>query len=218
MIYANHTKKGTGIEIWGDFEDLANLYNTVSKLLLCDSNESKTRERCRLLSIISSEIRHALCGYREIKNQVDRNKNITTYYGFKVDWITMLYTISTLRYNAALITTDELDQCNLYQLEYWTKSALEAYDSEGARFIKLFINARIDITTEYVYLIHQNILRTYLSQKPSKKRYRNIPDLIISMANGEKLTDFINDMKFYMESEGCLIHDIEIGDDISFEW
>ncbi len=214
MIYANPTIYGTGIEIWGDYEDLANLYNTMDKLMMFEAKGNSAIGRCYLISTILQEIRHCIKGHREIENKTDNNNNNTTYYGFKVDWITLLYTISALRYNAALISTDNLDQCNLYQLEYWTSTALEKYDFEGARYIKLFINARIDITSEYIYPIYQNVLSMYLTQKPSKKRFRNITNLITSMSSGEKLTDFITEIRLFMLTNECSINDIEIGKDI----
>lgn len=215
MIYANPTPKGTGIELWGDHQDLTCLYDSVCKLAYYSDSMPANAAACerndRLLSIISYEIRKAFKGQRMITHEVDNGVFKTTYYGFRVDWITLLYSISSLRYNAGYTNLDNLDLSNLLILEYWTKSALNRFDKTGAANIELFINSRIDITTEYVYLIHQRLIEKYFSQKPTKKRFRSIPSLLTSLT-GNSLTEFISEINTIIQQQNCSIHELEFED------
>lgn len=199
MLYANSTPKGTGIEIWGDYNDLESLHATMVKLANNGIDPNSYERNAHLLSIVPFEVRHAFQGDR-YKTDVDNGNTKTTYYGFRVNWITLLYTISALRYNAGLMATDDIDQSNLLLLEHWTRESLYAYDALGARFVELFINRRIDVTHKHVYQIHQHLLNIYFSEKPTKRRFRNIPSLLISVC-GQDMEEFLqyNDITYENE-------------------
>lgn len=220
MLFAKTTPKGTGAEFWGDCNDLESLYDTMSKLAnLSDSSESSYARNEQLLSIIPYDLRHA---YQE-ERLIDRNilngvDTYTTYYGFQSDWVTILYTISALRYNAGMAATDELDQCNLTQFEYWTRKALHEFDPKGAASIEQFINRRIDVSTKYVYLIYQDLVQRYLSMKPTKTRFRSIPHLLMSMGYGQELDALIKQVELEAKSFGCNIEDLVCDDITSIIW
>lgn len=213
MLFAKPTPKGTGAEFWGDYCDLTSLHATMSKLSLMDCIDKDSNPRNnKLLSIIPYEVRHAYQGDRLINDKIDNGNNTsTTYYGFRTDWITILFTISSLRYNAGMHTTDVLDQCNLALFEYSTRQALMLYDEKGARSISMFINRGIDVTSKYVYLVHQHLVNQYFSTKPGKIRFRSIPSMLISMT-GKRLTDFIKEIEDQAARLGCTIHDLEYED------
>lgn len=211
MLFAKPTPKGTGAEFWGDCNDLESLYDSMSKLAqTSELSESSYARNEQLLSIIPHEVRHAFQEERLIDRNILNGVGVySSYYGFRSDWITLLYTISALRYNAGMTATNELDQSNLMQLEYWTRKALYKYDDKGANTIKLFINRRIDVSTKYVYLIHQNLVHQYFSLKPGKTRFRGIPNLLISMGWGKKLDDFIQNVELEAKQLGCSIDNLE---------
>lgn len=220
MLFAKPTPKGTGAEFWGDCNDLESLYDTMSKLAtLSEPSESSYARNEQLLSIIPYDLRHA---YQE-ERLVDHNilngvDTYTTYYGFRADWITILYTISALRYNAGMVDTDQLDQSNLAQFEYWTRKALHEFDPKGAASIEQFINCRINVSTKYVYLIHQDLVYRYFSMRPTKTRFRSIPHLLMSMGYGEKLDAFIKHVELEAKALGCTIEDLECDDITSIIW
>lgn len=220
MLFAKPTPKGTGAEFWGDCNDLESLYDTMSKLSqpITPSDSSYARNE-QLLSIIPYEVRHAFQGDRLVDNTINNGFDAnTTYYGFNADWITILYTISSLRYNAGIMVTDELDQSNLMLFEYWTMKALHMYDEKGAVLIEQFVNKCIDTTSKYVYLIHQDLVRRYFSMKPGKTRFRSIPQLLISMSYGEELNAFIKHVELEAKELGCSIEDLECDDITSIIW
>lgn len=220
MLFAKPTSKGTGAEFWGDCNDLETLYGTMSKLANPSSSlENSNGRNEQLLTIIPYEIRHAYQEERLIDHKILNGVDTyTTYYGFRADWITILYTISALRYNAGMVATTELDQSNLMQFEHWTREALYMYDSKGAYSIEQFINKRLDTSTKYVFLIHQELIRRYYSMKPNKTRFRSIPQLLVSLGYGGKLDAFIKQVKLEAKPLGCTVEDLEYDHPTSIIW
>jgi len=219
MLFAKPTPKGTGAEFWGDCNDLESLYGTMSKLAEPSNLSNSYARNEQLLTIIPYDLRHAYQEERLIDHNILNGVDTyTTYYGFRADWITILYTISALRYNAGMTATDELDQSNLVLIEYCTRKALYEFDPIGASAIEQFINSRIDVSTKYVYLIHQELIRQYYSMKPNKTRFRSIPQLLISMEYGKNLEAFIKQVELEAKSLGCTIEDLEYDEITSIVW
>lgn len=217
MLQACPTTKGTGIVLYGDYADLYNLYTTFQKLFKEDTEIE--RERTRILTIMSYEIRHAYQGDRLVKKIAYDADNIVSYYGCRIDWITLLYTISCLRDHAGFVILDELDHANLLLLEYWCKKALFEYDAQGANTIQNFINARINTHDKFVYLIHQEIVNQFFRMKPGKNRFRRIPELLLqygyNMPAYKSLEMHINTML----QQSDTISDIESNfPDIDIQW
>lgn len=181
MLQFEPTKHGTGVIILGDYGDLKSLHETFWKLMP-QSPIIATRERNRLLSIMSYEIRHAsqhdrLC---EVRKFDDDNK--VTYYGCPIDWICLLFTISCLRYNAGYTGINRRDLANLILLEYWTERSMIEYDQQGASMLKLFINARVNVADDLVYHVYQAVWHDFMILPTGKQRFRKIPELISKYA------------------------------------
>lgn len=217
MLYAKPTRKGTGIEFWGDRNDLTSLYDTFNTLSYSEFINPQTYARNeQLLSIIPYEIRHAFQGDLLVDNKIDNGDINTTYYGFKTDWITLLYSISALRYNAGLQPTNELVQGNLFLLEYWTRSALHNYDAMGADVIETYINNKIDVSTKYLYHIHQHAVRLFFCYKPGVKRFRLIPNILNRLMPGTYLDSLIKNIDESAKECNCDIRELEIDDDYDY--
>lgn len=220
MITANTTKHGTGIQIWGDYGDLHFLYETVSKLMLTeeDTQNKYAIARGRLISFFCYELRHA---YQEDRDSISINytEKESPYLGFKIDWITYIITLSCLRDNMKLVTINESDIANIRLLEFWGKQAMWGFDDKGAALLEKYINVGI-LTDEYVYLIHQQIVRQYYQDKPTVSRFRNI---------AKSLYDFYvhSSKKQFLEAQiredasrlKCDLNELElVYDDIDFKW
>lgn len=217
MLYAKPTPKGSGIEFWGDYYDLTSLYNTFRALSYSEFTNPETYARNeQLLSIIPFEIRHAFQGDLSVNDKIDNGNAKTTYYGFKTDWITLLYSISALRYNAGLQPTDELIQSNLFLLEYCTRIALHDYDAMGADVIETYINNKINVSTKYLYHIHQHAVMLFFSHKPGVKRFRNIPNILSQFHYGSFLDNFIKGIEDFAKENSCDIKDVIIDDDYDY--
>ena len=205
------------MEFWGDRNDLTSLYDTFNILSYSEFINPETYARNeQLLSIIPYEIRHAFQGDRLVDNKIDNGDINTTYYGFKTDWITLLYSISALRYNAGMQPTNELVQSNLFLLEYLTRSALHNYDSMGADAIETYINNKIDVTTKYLYHIHQYALRQFFCYKPGLKRFRQIPNILTRLMYGTYLDSLIKIVDESAKELNCEIREVEVDDDYDY--
>lgn len=177
MLRFEPTKHGTGIKLLGDYGDLNSLHQTFWNLMP-ESRNISMRERVRLLSIMSYEVRHAMQHHRLCETISYDDQNKVTYYGCQIDWICMLFTISCLRYNAGYASLNQQDQANLMLLEYLTERAMNQYDPQGASTLKNFINARINISDDLVYHIYQAVWYDFRILPTGKQRFRKIPELI----------------------------------------
>lgn len=181
MLQTNPTKKGTGIEFWGDYGDLSHLHRTVHKIgQKLNEYNSKEKGQSTIIMNFAYEVRKAFEHSRMKENFIFDSENKVEYLGFKYLWTDLLYLISVLRFNAGYVSLDELDQANLYILEYNCKKSLFDYDPQGAEQIKHFIGQKIDIHNELVYLVLQGINLEYLSKKPGKRRFRDLSNLLIA--------------------------------------
>lgn len=176
MLQAIPTKHGTGVKFIGDYGDLKTLHETFWKLMP-ESRFIPKRERNRLLTVMSYEIRHAHQHDRLCEERAYDAENIVTYYGCYIDWVTLLFSISCLRDNAAYEELNGLDLANLHLLEYWCKEAMFAYDAQGAATLQNFINANIPSNDALVYHLHQAMANEFYRMKPGKTRFRKITEL-----------------------------------------
>jgi len=210
MIHAEPTKKGTGIKFWGDRNDLKLLYDCVSNLCHSNNNEADYERNARLLTILPYEIRHAYQG-DSLKKEEDNGDGTTIYYGFQINWITLLYSISALRYNAAYQCTSLLEQAQLNIIEYWTKVALNCFDAVGANEIECFVGCRIDVSSKYVYIIYEYVVAEYLSMPNTKKRFQNIPYLLSKYAtHTDRYKNIVNSIEEDIKNGGGSISDFSV--------
>lgn len=222
MLQGYPTKGGTGISIFGDYGDLNSLYSMVHEIAnSLDESNIRLKAQSQLLMNFAYEIRKAYSGQRltDILTFSGDDKEMH-YYGFHCVWTDMLIFISTLRHNAGYVQTDKLFQANLYMLEYVVEKAMFDYDPQGANIIQHFIGQRINITNQYAFIIYQALHITFVSAKPGKKRFRNIPLLI-----GDHFSEYRQDYKDLIQSfeisakeQNCEITDLEFNDFPEIKW
>lgn len=183
MLKSKSTKNGTGVEFCGDYNDLYCLHNVFYKLKIkSNPDDIASFERNeRLLTIIPSEIRHAYEG-KYVSYDIDNGrKGTTTYYGFRINWITLLYSLAVLRYNAAHIPTDKETQGYLYLIEHLTQKSAFEYDIIGAQILEKYIGKNIYVEGNYTYLVQHYLALNFFKQKKGKVRFRAIPSMLNSM-------------------------------------
>jgi len=179
MLQAHPTKNGTGVSIFGDYGDLNSLYETVHYVAdaLYEYNKEQNGQH-QLLMNFAYEIRKAYSGQRLTDEiQFDNNDQKINYYGFNIVWTDIILFINTLRYNNDFAQTNKLHQANIYMLEYIIETALSEYDKEAADNIKKHIPKGINIHNQYIFLLYQSMHIEYVTDKPGKLRFRNIPNL-----------------------------------------
>jgi len=222
MLQGEPTKNGTGISIFGDFGDLANLYEVVHEIAnTVDESNLNLKAQCQLLMNFAYEIRKAYSGQRlkeKITYGVDEIEY--QYFGFQIVWTDILIFISTLRNNAGFIQTDKFQQANLYMLEHIVEESLFDYDTVGANKIKDFIGQRIRITDKYAFIIYQALHLKFVSEKVGKKRFRSIPDLLGNYfcERSKEYMELINSFQISAKQQNCDVLDLEFNDFPDFVW
>jgi hypothetical protein len=123
MIFANPTKYGAGITVYGDLHDFQNLHETTHHLTelspLIDG-------RGEFVLGLAYEVRHAYQGDREmLKLPADlMESETTTYFGFRELWPNFLMQLGLLRWAAGFQPTNKEHHANLFRLEACAESAL----------------------------------------------------------------------------------------------
>lgn len=221
MLQAYPTKKGTGIEIYGTRDDLEILYETVHKIATTlDEYNKFQKAQFQLLMNFAYEIRKGYEGSRLVNDESAEDETKIRFYGFQLVWTDILIFISTLRHNAGYLKTNKLDQSNIYMLEYVTEKALFAYDAEGANIIQHFIGQRIDITNPLSFVIYQALQIKYVTSPVGKKRFRNIPNLLITHFS-EWLPEYkalVLSLEISAKKHNCEITDLEFEDFPEIKW
>ena len=111
MLFGQPTKKGAGIILWGDYHDLNNLYETISKLSDSLGPEDSISD---FVLGLCYEIRHAYQGDREIKEFGENELSKVKYYGVKLLWPYFIIQVGLIRWAASYTTTNSEQQSNLY--------------------------------------------------------------------------------------------------------
>ncbi|MGN6637413.1 MAG: DUF6904 family protein [Mucilaginibacter sp.] len=222
MLQAFPTKNGTGVSIFGDYGDLASLYETVHDIAnsLNDSNKWQNGQH-QLLMNLAYEIRKGYSGQRLTEEMsFPGQEHSLHYYGFQLVWTDILIFIAALRHNAGYIQTGRLHQASMYLLEYVIERALDAYDSTGASEIKRFIAQGITISNEYAFIIYQAIHIEYVSGKAGKARFRKIPYLLTNYFNTwtPEHKSLIASFEQSAKEQNCEITDLEFQEFPDIKW
>jgi hypothetical protein len=222
MLQAHPTKNGTGVAIFGDYADLTSLYDTVHDIAkTLDENDTKIKGQNQLLMNLAYEIRKAFSGDRlKDKIKFKGHDNELLYYGFQCVWTDILIFLSALRQNAGYCQTDKLHQSNLYLLEYIIEKALFSYDAEGANNISQFIGQRINVSNQYVFIIYQALHIRFVTETLGKKRFRNIPLLLVDyfIEGRQEYMDLIRSFEVSAKMRNCEITDLEFDDFPDIIW
>lgn len=211
MLEAYPTKHGAGVEFRGAYDDLASLYATMVKLSYTDIGRFYENER--LLTIMSYDLRHAYQGDREVYEK-------THSFGFKINWITLLFTIACLRQHQTYIPISKLDLANLLILEDATERAMYLYDPKESAELQSFIGRKLFIDDNLTYLVHRTIVGEFFAQRPGKKRFRGIPDLFRKWSSPtQAYQEYKTYIENYIKEHDCDVSEMEVeGIDNEIVW
>lgn len=177
MLFGEPTKKGAGIILWGDYHDLNNLYETISKLSDSLGPEDSISD---FVLGLCYEIRHAYQGDREIKEFGENELSKVKYYGVKLLWPYFIIQVGLIRWAASYTTTDSEQQSNLYRLENIIETSLK--------------EASISIADECLYWLKhfRGFSNDYLDQYLNEITYRFIFDETIEKKRINRLPKVLN--------------------------
>ncbi|MGF7077724.1 DUF6904 family protein [Mucilaginibacter sp. UYCu711] len=221
MLTATPTKRGTGISIWGDDEDLRALYQLVHTLA-GDSeytNDSKGG-RVQILHCFAYEIRHAYQESRLTKPVTITEGVHQTDFGFNFSWIDLLFTLNCLRFNAAYTPTEPDDQTTLDRLEQITRQALQEFDTKGAQEIERFVGPHLlNVNHPWIWQFNQQLEIDYMEMNVNKTRFRNIPNLLRRTEKWSPLHSFlIGNIKATAKELNCDVYEIEYLEYPNIKW
>lgn len=217
MIYTIPTKRGMGVELWGNFDDLSNLYDVIGKLW---SDENKLNiigyeNRDKLISSLSYEVRKTFEGARLKRKKSHFSPEAIPHYGTHISWVHFIFSLSALRYNMRFSETSKYDLSMFLQIEYWLEKSMNDFDEIGSRNLIGFIDDALDGANEYIYHYMRSINMDYILLGGGKRAFRKLPELL---KRGIFFTHEYEDYKTFLEGEakrlGCGVNDIEINDDI----
>lgn len=222
MLQAYPTKNGTGISIFGNYGELNLLYDTIHHFAsTLDENKNPQKAQFQLLMNFAYEVRKASSGQRLTDKFTFGGDNIEhTLYGFQLVWTDILIFISALRFNAGYFQSDKLHQATMYSLEYIVEQAMFEYDPEGANQIKGFIGQRINICSDYAFIIYQALHIKFVTERRGKARFRKIPTLISGhfSESRQEYKDLIASFEKSAKEQKCEVTDLEFSDFPEIMW
>ncbi len=220
MLTSEPTKHGTGIAIYGNYDELDFLYSIVHRLsdALGEGNEYQ-RGQYMLLMNFAYEVRKAKEQSRLIE-EIDADGGKITIYGFQVVWTDLMIFLSTLRHNAGYISLDKLEQSFLYMLEFIAEDAARRYDAEGANNLKPIFSTGVYIGHKYVFQIYQTIHSEFISAHKGKRRFRNISDFLWSYLSPQSRDhiDLVDSLEYSAKKHNCSVFDLEVTDFPDIIW
>lgn len=218
MLYLIPTKNGLGVEIWGTYEDLKNLYNVVSKFWNHEEfiGDKFHQNRDKVISGFSYELRKGYDGYRLKKDHSHFYFESNKYFGFQISWVQMLFTLSTLRYNMRFFESNKYDLSIFLQLEYWLENSMTEYDEVGAQTLIDYISDGIYLGNNYIYQYMRVINYDYFLLGGGKKNFRKLPELLKrSVYSTDEYNSYLKFLEDCAKKEKCDISDLELKEDDS---
>jgi len=114
------TPRGLGIELWGNSNELINLYDKLNKFLIVreDLKHKNGDGLEKILSAFTYEIRHAYQQSRLKKKE---------QFGCKISWVHLFFSIGAIKYNMSIVDHNKQDKALILNIEYWAEKCLDAY-------------------------------------------------------------------------------------------
>lgn len=218
MIFAEATREGVGVSLFGDSRDFRSLHETVHALL---GQSHMTEDQQNTILNFAYELRHGYQGDREVLDLGIDEHEMGKYLSIKLTWPEILFDVGYLRQIAGYGGSDKEHQSNIYRLEYSIESALIKYDTKVGH----------EAISEYRRLrwFSSDYLTSYLSEccfqyiyggGKGKMRFRRLPSLLRSF---DELSDQYREYHEFMwaEANKFKTHPINLHDTrewVDFEW
>lgn len=203
MIISKPTPHGAGIFLYGDYNDLRSLHETIHEL--CAEGGPLIGQVNEYVLGLAYDIRHAYQGDRDTLAMDSGTQKDAPYYGVSILWPYFLVQLSLLRWAAAFIPTTKEIQSNLYRLEACTEEALLSYDHAiGTQCIKL-MNCYAGLAHDYLVKFIDERAEEYIGYPSTgKKRFKQLPAILRSIApSSAEYLEFEMQMQMIAKQKGC---------------
>jgi len=216
MIYIIPTKRGIGVELWGNHDDLNSLYEFISKFWHGedDVNYPGSENRDKLISGFSYEIRKAKDGSRLKRNTSHYSQGKQLYYGSQITWVDFLFSLTAIKYHMRFKETNKFDISQMLLLEFWLEKAMNTYDEADAKALIGFIDDGLYGANSHIYQCMYSINLDFLRLGGGKRAFRQLPELL---KRGVYYTAEYKEYEEFLRNEakklGCESSELEVDDD-----
>ena len=176
MLLAISTAHDAGIGIYGDYNDLKCLHETIHYLCSHPNVEEHLSE---FVLGFAYDVRKSLEGARETKH-FGTGRERVKYFGAKSLWPFYLVQVALFRDFAKLQPASVIHHAQLYLLEHITEKALADRNLEIARFCREWLCHFPGLTRDYVSLFMEEGTRKFIFETPPKQRLAALPKLLRS--------------------------------------
>lgn len=216
MILGVPTKYSAGLTLYGDFQDLKSLHETIHEVVEASPFNEAIKNTVLGLAY---DIRHAYQRDREEETFGHDDCDKVTYRGAKILWPIVLFQVNALRYFASFGPTTRGQQANLYRLEACLESALNEVDRNVAAECTEWLCAASSLTTNYYCLYLSEASRRYLLGTVGKSRFRKLPSVLHSFhPMSTDYREFAEHLEAVAKEKGCSPHNLDSSENYDFKW
>ncbi len=217
MLFTVPTKHAAGVTLWGDYNDLRDLHDTIH--VLTENSPFNQGIKDTILGL-AYDVRHAYQGDREEKQFGFDEYDKVKYRGVKVLWPVILFQANVLRCSAAFQPTTKGQQANLYRLEQSIEDSLRDTDSGIAAPCIEFLNSPLFITDDYYCLFIGIAANRYVEGAGGKTRFRKLPGILNSFhQTSEEYKVFAAQLEATAKKQNCSPHALEdMSEGPDFKW
>jgi len=179
LLFAESTKFGAGIKLFGDYLDLEDLRELIYDLVdgyPIAGGETRLGE---FVLALAYDVRHANQGDREKREISPDGVDATTYNGFTSLWPYFLPQAALLRYSASYHATNRHHQSLLFKLEGCIEDTLNSIDPKIAKDVMSWFVSFSGFQQDYYIQYIDDLALFYVTAAKSRKaRIRLLPRVL----------------------------------------
>jgi hypothetical protein len=176
MLTGISTAHDAGIAIYGDYNDLESLHESIH--YLCD-HPNVEQHLAEFALGFAYDVRKSFEGARETKS-FGTGRERVKYFGAKNLWPYYLVQVALLRSFAKVQPTSAIHHSQLYLLEHITEKALAEKNPGTARFCREWLNHFPGLTRDYIILFMEVATYKFVFKIPPTKRLDSLPQILRS--------------------------------------
>lgn len=211
MLFAESTKYGAGIELFGDYLDLKSLQELIYDLVEgypIGGGESHLGE---FVLGLAYEVRHAHQGDRENREVGLVGMDVNTYHGFTALWPYFLPQIALLRCSASYHATSRHHQSLLFKLEGCIEDTLNSTEPRVAKEVMNWLFSFSCFQQDYYIQYLDDLALFYVTAAKSRKaRIRLLPRVLHMMEPwSESYRKFAAQLEAEANRHKCQPHELQ---------
>ena len=214
-----------GVEIWGTYDDLTNLYDVIAKFWNDENylNKSGFETRDKVISSFSYEIRKAKEGCRLTRKTSHFSTDERDYFGCQISWVQFLFSLTAIKFNMRFYETNKFDIAQIMLIEFWLEQAMKNFDASTAVKLVGFIEDGLYGANKCLYQYMRSINLDFYLLGGGKTAFKKLPDLL---RKGVFFTNEYREYEKFLLQDAkrldCEVTELELSDEHidyeKFEW